>query len=470
MGYSSLGVFIVYGASIFGADRFSQGDEGEQRGLLASSVPAIAKMQESLGLMQQDISEIKDTTNRIEQKTDRVIEGLDTIASSFSEISQLGGLIQNPDTPEEYYHNARLYELKGDYGGARRSYLEYFKSDLQYLDPHLRFTEFLKVQEGRSGARESYQYIANRTDGVVAQLALSQLWDRDKRISMLEGIVRDTPDLAPAYYMLSLDYSLDRLGDQSLSDKDSEKKLLDVFRRLDEEGQLVKYFIDKEVVAQWRDDADVRMKKLTASLSRLENPVTVTWNHANSGWTGDVMIAEPALEIFWRKKGEGDFKSTGKLRWTDPDTGKLSANQQIQLARSASDALLVEIEYVNADGGRMGPYEFEFNPDVQSYDQSIFILSSSEMSWLSFRDFNDRLLLYFTHLLSHRAAFKAIKYGLDKEKPDTLFEFPTTTQAWPAPIGPDLPIHTEIPKATEFVTVQIDFKDGTSSNIVRFHR
>jgi len=72
---------------------------------------------------------------------------------------QAGGIIQNAQRPEEHYHNARLYEQRGDFGNARRSYNALFAYKLDFLDPHLRYQTFLKIQEGRTGAREIYNAI-----------------------------------------------------------------------------------------------------------------------------------------------------------------------------------------------------------------------------------------------------------------------------------------------------------------------
>jgi len=44
----------------------------------------------------------------------------------------------------------------GDFGNARRSYNALFAYKLDFLDPHLRYQTFLKIQEGRTGAREIY--------------------------------------------------------------------------------------------------------------------------------------------------------------------------------------------------------------------------------------------------------------------------------------------------------------------------
>jgi len=80
----------------------------------------------------------------------------DELGEVFLQIMKSGGIIANAKKPEEFYANARMYEQKGDSGNARRSYAKFFTFDLEYVDPHLRYQKYLKIQEGREGAREVY--------------------------------------------------------------------------------------------------------------------------------------------------------------------------------------------------------------------------------------------------------------------------------------------------------------------------
>ncbi len=445
------------------------GEQTEERGIVAANVPAIAQFQETLGLIQKNVAEIKETTVRIEEKTDKVLESVESMASSFSELGNQGGIIPNPETPQQHYHNARLYELKGDYGNARRSYLAYFNFDLEFLDPHLRFQEFLKVQEGRSGARESYQYIANRSKTMIPKLAATLLWDRDKRVVDLGAFIAQHPDFAAAYYLLSQDYSMDRLGTQSLDDQRKEKELLETFQRLDGEGNFVRYFLDKEMVAAWQADATKRLASLQAASARMENPVTATWTSSNSGWMGYIQIVEPTLEILWREAGKGDFKSTGNSRTMNQATGKPHPNTTITLPNSHPQAEF-EVKYVNAAGVEMGPYPISFDPISGTLEQSKQVLELTKQAWVSFRDWDGKVLCYFTHLMTHRGVFTKITYGINQETPNQEFEFPAYNQPGNAPIGEDVPTHIEVPADTQFITVQVLFRDGTESEVNRYVR
>lgn len=158
-----LGALILSAISCCATGAFTvlqHGEKSGEIGIVASTVPAIAALQKQLGIIEEklddikrDTESIKDSTTRIESKSDKLLESLDTIKEGVENASS-DGIIKNPASPEEYYHNARIQELGGDYAAARRSYLEYFKSDLPQIDPHLRFISFLKVQEGTAGHRK----------------------------------------------------------------------------------------------------------------------------------------------------------------------------------------------------------------------------------------------------------------------------------------------------------------------------
>ena len=91
----------------------------------------------------------------------------------FPQVMKSGGIIADPEIPEEFYANARMYEQKGDSGNARRSYARFFAFDLDYLDPHLRYQKYLKIQEGKEGAREVYFEMREDSKSFVDKLCCS---------------------------------------------------------------------------------------------------------------------------------------------------------------------------------------------------------------------------------------------------------------------------------------------------------
>ncbi|MAI05663.1 MAG: hypothetical protein CBC47_00595, partial [Alphaproteobacteria bacterium TMED87] len=204
-------------------------DNNKSNGVLASTFPALGVFQESLGLIQKDIEIIKEATEEIKQSsaqtaknTEKIAESLAEMQKGFSSLTQSGGVIANPERPEQFYHNARIYELSGDYGNARRSYSRYFSFKLDLLDPHLRYQTFLKVQEGRAGALEIYSDMYDMDNRMIVEFARILLFDSKTRIQLLDAFIKKYPDFAPAYYELSREYSPSRKGVQQPDDKKSE--------------------------------------------------------------------------------------------------------------------------------------------------------------------------------------------------------------------------------------------------------
>ncbi|MDP5071951.1 MAG: hypothetical protein NWQ45_13720 [Congregibacter sp.] len=467
--------FAGVAAGVFGLIViFQSGDEAEESGFVAATFPGIAQLQASLGIIDakldniaKDTQSLRESADRLEDNSTRVLRTLEEMRASFAS----GGLIDKPRSPEDHYHNARLQELGGDYSAARRSYIRYFSSDLPLLDPHLRFLAFLKVQEGTAGARESYATLmAGKDEGIPAYVRLLLL-DVPQRVPALEAYAAGHPDFAPVFYHLSEDVSLRRLGFQTLANKRSERDYLRDFQAADAAGGLLKHIIDQSLVEEWREDAVARLAALEGGATgMLDKPVALSFGVNNAGYTGTVTIAEPALEILWnatRGTGATDPRSTGDSGTTNPQTGKPMPQMFFNLPANQPNTN-IEIRYRDANGILQGPFTFDFQATQQSTDANQRILESTTTSWVSFRDYDRKRLLYFTHLMSYRGSIKKIEYGLNSDTPTKSFRFPVWRKAGMAPIDANTPMYIDVPRSTRYVTVQLTYKDDSKSLIQRF--
>ncbi len=288
----SITLFIVSG--LFFALQGGTEKDSKDYGVLASQIPAIKTLQSSLGLIQEDVAAIRISTENIDQTTARtekvvkqveintqenteatkkvaeaveestkqIVGSLEEMQKGFTSLTQAGGVIPNPTRPEQFYHNARIQELGGDYGNARQSYNKYFSFKLDFIDPHLRYQSFLKIQEGKAGAREIYSYLYENDPRPIVEYVRILLFDAPERTQMLEDFIKSNPDFASAYYELSREYSKARKGVQSSADKEKEYNALEQFEVLNKEGKLFRYFVDKEIVSNWITDAEERFKLL----------------------------------------------------------------------------------------------------------------------------------------------------------------------------------------------------------------
>lgn len=367
------------------------------------------------------------------------------------------------------YALARRHELDGDYEQARHDYLEYFKYDLPFIDPHLRFCDFLKAREGRADAREIYAHATAGCEAIASRLAAIGLLPAARREQAYAAISNEHPDLAPAWYLRSGLYSADRLGDRSLDEIRRERDLLTRFVELDEAGQLAGHFIDAELVTRWRNDALERLEATRHQAGVLEQPLSVVWTPANDGWHGTIQIFEPALEIFWRAPATTTFVATGNSRVRDYATGQVRPNTHVLLA-SDQPAGEGALQYTNLDGRLVGPFKVYFDPQANALSSGKEILELTRQGWVEFRDWDERLLLYFSHLLAYRGVLSRIEYGLDCDEPDRDFSFPAAEASGVASITPDMAISVEVPQRTRYVTVRVTFIDGSQSRKMRFSR
>ena len=420
--------------------------------------------------IEKNTGRIADTSEKIEKNTARVADAAEKATEQFAYLSKSGGTIENPVAPFEFYHNARIYELRGDYAAARRSYLGYFQFNEEKLDPYLRYLNFLKVQEGPEGARDTYAVVTGRAKGFIPGYASALLWDRDRRVELLEEFKKAQPDFAAVYYHLSLEYLAARLGVQSIADRQSEKQYLEKFFEQDKAGQFVKFFIDHEMVTAWRGDATKRLEVANSVNGKmLENPVNLTWMSSNAGWHGYIAIAEPAQEIWWKTADMTDFRKNPKTQNIDQRTGKLRPSPSIPLPIK-QPATTVEVKYIDRTGAERGPFKFDFKPRVSQLRNEISILGMLRNAWISYRDYDGKLLVYFTTLMSYRGALTRIEYGIDKDVPDQEWEFPEWDKPGTALITSDVPTFRAIPKETSFITVRLNFKDGTRTDVVKYPR
>ncbi|MEM1082025.1 MAG: hypothetical protein AAGH65_10635, partial [Pseudomonadota bacterium] len=414
-----------------------------------------------------DTEALRASNDRLEASTAAIQSSLDALNSGIDS----GGLITNPDTPEAHYHNARVHELSGNYSAARQSYLAYFRSDLAKLDPHLRFVDFLRVQEGPAGARETYALATANSEGSMPAYVRLLLLDPVPRIQGLEQYLQQHPDFAPVAYHLSLEYSERRLGSQTLADQRKELHYIEQFQQLDRDGGLVRFMVDQDLVSEWRDDAQARLVALqnNASSRILDNPVTLSWMGHNAGWNGNIQISEPVQDILWNIQGETEPESTGSSGYNDPNTGRPAPRMFFTLPRNQAERV-IEIRYTDLAGSQQGPFEFTFKPTQASLDDSLRMLDMTRTSWLSFREFDGNLLLYFTHLMMHRGSIQTIEYGLDRELPDRSYRFPAWNQPGLAPLDESTTLYISVDRNTQYATVQLIYKNGTQSPIVRIDR
>lgn len=387
------------------------------------------------------------------------------IAKEFAALAGRGAIVAEPKEPHEFYANARQYELQGDFLNTRRAYLGFFKFGLPYVDPHYRFQTFLKVQEGRGGAREVYSELASSRSGdETLAYAAALLLETDARKSKLEDIIRAKPDFAPAYFELARNFSLAQLGTQTNADREREAALLEKFVALHEQGKLVRWFIDQALVSQQLEEARQRLVSFKSTAGQRQ--VTMSKSAGNEDWTFVFTIAEPVQEVFVQYQGQAS-QSLGFLPQTDARTGKPQAKLHLTLPNTIG-AMTITATYRDGAGQMRGPYQFPFDPRTELAISAKANAELTSTSWLRLESYDGRKLLYFTIISSYRCGVREVKYGLNSMTPDKVHRL--------SPCDPTKPMETrdietmliEVPLNTSFASAQVTYMDGTRSPVYRY--
>ncbi len=439
-------------------------DDGPDRGILATLMPPLQKMQDSLFHIQKQVDKIETVTVETKEQTGRIESKMDDMSRLFEEALKHGGMIPDPKSAAAYYHNARQAELKADAAAARKNYNAFIATGEDFIDPCLAYLDMLKIAEGMEGAREmvTAQVKTNATLSLKAAAALLQ--PREARIAALTGLLETAPEYAPAAWLLSREYSREKLGEQTTGDKRKEKQALDQFKALDAKGGFQKFVMDKREVIKWRQDADSRLAALASiSDAMLETPVTLALNWTNDGWQVGLIFADNEVKsIDYRLDGTGDFRNTG-LIGRNTRTGHPQPNTTVMAGMLTPGAHFIEVRFTDLADKVNGPYKLPFNTISSALQTTKLIVNQLAASWVSLTDHDGKVLVYFSNLLPYRGSLNAIRYSVDSDALDKTFPFtPPAPGKNPNEIG-DLTIYIEAPAKTKSVCVQVEFSDGTKS-------
>jgi hypothetical protein len=120
-------------------------------------------------------------------------------------------------------------------------------------------------------------------------------------------------------------------------------------------------------------------------------------------------------------------------------------------------------------GETVGPFPIRFEPTAALERSQRQILEQTSGSWLSFRESNG-LLVYYTHLVSYRCAIREVRIGIDSGMPDRKITLPPCDLKNPSAIPYKVDTHLKLPPATRSVSVELTYRDGSTSEVKSFRR
>jgi Caspase domain len=211
----------------------------------------------------------------------------------------------------------------------------------------------------------------------------------------------------------------------------------------------------------------VSVPRVPPASESMNAPIAM-FSRNNGGWSITFSIVDPTLGISWRLGDSGDFRETGFMDILDPRTRKRMPNFSIQLPGDTPGGTL-QVRYIDAGGEMQGPFPIKFEPEAALIHDQRKILDMTSTSWLSFREFNG-LLVYYTHLMSYRCAIRQVRIGIDTSMPDKVLTMPACNMKDPIAIPSDASPYLKLPPSTQFVSVELTYRDGSVSEIKSFRR
>jgi hypothetical protein len=198
---------------------------------------------------------------------------------------------------------------------------------------------------------------------------------------------------------------------------------------------------------------------------QLNAPLASFMRH-NGGWSVTLSFADPVTAISWRFGESGNFRETGHLNTLDPRTRKRMPNPSIQLDADTPEGTIY-VRYADIRGEWAEPFPIRFDPAGALERSQREILEMTSGNWLSFREFNG-LLVYYSHLLSYRCAIREVKIGIDSTVPDRKLALPPCDPRNPSSIPDKAKIFEKLHPGTKFVSVELTYRDGTTSEVKTF--
>jgi hypothetical protein len=227
------------------------------------------------------LEEANEATKRVESSTVRIEATVGDIAAGFARIDRGGGLIANPTRPEEHYHNALVFEQRGDAAQARTEYIAFARSGVDAIDASLRLAYLVETLEGRAASRELFRELSTTFSGPALGAVYALQFDGRERLEKLLEFVRANPSTCfSARYLLANAWREDEINNSGLLDRlgviQGELRPLEEFIAAQERGVLKLEFIDLSVLDQWLSDARSRVSRLR---SERRDALSMPLNH-----------------------------------------------------------------------------------------------------------------------------------------------------------------------------------------------
>jgi tetratricopeptide (TPR) repeat protein len=351
------------------------------QGIAAATIPGLETFQKQVLKIGLDVTEIKGTVGRIEEKIDALAKN--------------GTIVPNPKSPEEFYHNARFYEVKGNNGEAEKAYQKFLEMAPDYVDAHIAYQTLMNNTQGIEVTRQVYTSLQIKypNDPITAMMATRLISDRNERLAKLQALSIQYPKSGPLFYELAQEYLRPGPGNVTIEETKNAKIAFDQFKALDAQGMMKPYYIDKQVLDEVYKKRDEFEKMVTAFYgSMIDRPVEMKVEVLPNLVSVSIIPKERNVQkIFYSIDDPNPTIDTGISPWLkDPMTGQPmpnfqvtgkvgpgkhmlytkylnSQNKESQVFSEPFDVTPIQARFIPLPGN-LGSTSLNFNVDFQSLD------------------------------------------------------------------------------------------------------
>lgn len=408
------------------------------------------------------VLDVRSDTGQVSQQVDRVESAIIQISSNFNALRSSDSLISNPTRPEEFYSNAVHYGMRGDMLNARESYNRYFQSGDLHVDPVERFTRMLVASEGRAGAMESLRVLMSSGSSSLLEAYLYSLEEPENAAREISLLIDRYPQIGPMRFLLARQFGEERLGRQSRENQLREQDALRGFLASHDRGEVIRYFIDQRMAADWLSTADARLR-LLEGLEELSASLDVTPDGA--GWSVSLNANEPVRRAFYRVNQLQPLVELPRMREIDQETREPIVQTWVRLPQT--DLAELEFFYEDLSGVRRGPIRL----DAGSVDPTDIVarLQKVQLDYGDLILFREDLSVIQFLFANYSCAVVQARWGWGMNLDNSISLPPCNPED---PFGSQiLPFSldvSDIPSGASRISLEITFYDGSSSGRSEF--
>lgn len=288
------------------------------RGVLAAKVEAVQEWQTELLGLRRDVAVIKETTQEI-------AKGVEEIKAAIANLSAQGGLIPHPSTAEEWYHNARYYELEGKASEAIAAYAEFLRREPAFVDVHEAYQILLRRELGAEAAEVRYaETLREHAELPVVQMMQARFLSHADRRAKVKPLAEAHPNFAPIFHELvqvQVDIGLGQMTTQMWRET---KSWLDRWKTFEETHQLGEYYLDRAALSRLAEAPKTFEAMYNAFGAKdIAEPIMLRATQSASGVVLSLIAREGRVVTMLFSVDDPDhFRETGYQSYDNSLTGK----------------------------------------------------------------------------------------------------------------------------------------------------